>query len=226
MSGKFHWLVATALFVPLAASGCHTIGGVRHHDACGVSQKGPCQKGVSQKGGCGCDGGYRGGHLLSGVHGLFWGCNRYDGCGCGETYWNEWLYDPPDCCDPCDDCYGCYVGPRDCCKKKFIIDPVLWVLAIKGKHCRGDGWYDPCGDWHCYGDGSCGCGGKGCCGSSYGDGYMEGEIFEASGVDMIPPGEVIDDVPDPTPVRAVRTGRVANNADRSETRQASHELRR
>jgi hypothetical protein len=55
---------------------------------------------------------------------------------------------------------------------------------------------------------------------------MEGEIFEAPGVDMVPPDGGVDEVPDPTPVPAVRTGRVANNTDRSENRQASHELRR
>ena len=33
------------------------------------------------------------------------------GSGCGGVYWNEWVSDPPDCCDPCNDC-GCWVGPR------------------------------------------------------------------------------------------------------------------
>lgn len=37
------------------------------------------------------------------------------GSGCGEVYWDEWLSDPPDCCDPCDPC-GNWIGPQgDCC---------------------------------------------------------------------------------------------------------------
>ncbi len=38
------------------------------------------------------------------------------GCssGCGEIYWDEWLSDPPDCCDPCDQC-GNWIGPHGCC---------------------------------------------------------------------------------------------------------------
>src|SRR5690606_32343758 len=33
------------------------------------------------------------------------------GSGCGPLYWNEWLSDPPDCCDPCDN-HGVWTGPR------------------------------------------------------------------------------------------------------------------
>jgi hypothetical protein len=29
---------------------------------------------------------------------------------CGEVYWNEWVSDPPDCCDPCN-CCGDYIDP-------------------------------------------------------------------------------------------------------------------
>ena len=39
------------------------------------------------------------------------------GAGCGEIYWDEWLSDPPDDCDPCDDC-GNWIGPR-CCEPSF-----------------------------------------------------------------------------------------------------------
>jgi hypothetical protein len=35
------------------------------------------------------------------------------GSGCGDVYWNEWMCDPPECCDPCDE-YGCWVGPQTC----------------------------------------------------------------------------------------------------------------
>lgn len=33
------------------------------------------------------------------------------GAGCGGVYWNEWISDPPECCDPCDN-GGCWVGPQ------------------------------------------------------------------------------------------------------------------
>lgn len=46
--------------------------------------------------------------------------------GCGEIYWGEWYYDPPDACDPCNDC-GDYVGPR-CCP------PRGWLRFWHGLH--------------------------------------------------------------------------------------------
>jgi hypothetical protein len=39
------------------------------------------------------------------------------GSGCGEFYYDEWINDPPYCCDPCDD-HGSWVGPR-CCPPKI-----------------------------------------------------------------------------------------------------------
>ena len=36
------------------------------------------------------------------------------GSGCGELYVDEWLNDPPDCCDPCDNC-GNWIGPHGSC---------------------------------------------------------------------------------------------------------------
>lgn len=35
------------------------------------------------------------------------------GAGCGEFYLDEWMSDPPDCCDPCDGC-GNYTGRGGC----------------------------------------------------------------------------------------------------------------
>lgn len=222
MTAKLHWLAAATLLVALGATGCH-------HNTCGGSGPllggklqgvgGACQKGACQKG---CDGGYRGHKLLDALHGHFWGCS-----GCGEVYWNEWQYDPPDCCDPCDDCYGQFVGPRDCCGKKFIIDPVLWVLALKGKHCRQGGCYDPCGNWHCCCEGDCG--GCGCSkggGASYSSEIYEGEYLEGPQPEGFSPEGTLDDVPDPMPIGNVSTGPVATREQRSEARQVSHELRR
>jgi hypothetical protein len=44
--------------------------------------------------------------------------------GCGEIYWDEWLSDPPDDCDPCDHC-GNFVGPRPC-------PPTFWQSLTLG----------------------------------------------------------------------------------------------
>jgi hypothetical protein len=38
---------------------------------------------------------------------------RTCGAGCGDVYWGEWSYDPPDACDPCDAC-GNWIGPACC----------------------------------------------------------------------------------------------------------------
>jgi hypothetical protein len=225
MTGKFSALAAT-LLVFVAATGCHQVRpgaglfGKGYLQGDGCCQKGPVQKGVCQEGCGGCDGGYRGNELLGALHSYFW-CSG----GCGEVYLGEWLYDPPDCCDPCDDCYGMYVGPRDCCKRKWIIDPALWILALKHKHCRTDGWYDPCGNWHCYGDGGC-CGGCGKGGCAYGGDIFEGEFIENPMPETASPDYSIEDIPDPTPVPAVRTGRVASGESAARARPASHELRR
>ena len=39
--------------------------------------------------------------------------------GCGDIFFDEWLSDPPDKCDPCDDCHGDWVGER-CCPPKML----------------------------------------------------------------------------------------------------------
>ena len=54
------------------------------------------------------------------------------GSACGEVYWDEWISDPPDCCDPCDDC-GNFVGPQ-ACPPKFRAG--RWLDVLWG--CRGE----------------------------------------------------------------------------------------
>jgi hypothetical protein len=51
------------------------------------------------------------------------------GSGCGDIYWNEWICDPPECCDPCSD-GGCWVGPAPCAHPGGVI----WgaVQRVKG----------------------------------------------------------------------------------------------
>lgn len=49
---------------------------------------------------------------------------RTCGAGCGNIYWGEWFFDPPNAYDPCDDgCFG-WTGPR--CR------PVRGVLPFPG----------------------------------------------------------------------------------------------
>jgi hypothetical protein len=116
-----------------------------------------------------------GGCGILGHGGLFpwlrgaWSCGR----GCSEVYTDEWLSDPPDCCDPCDQCHGCFTGPQgNCC-----LGPAQRVLAAMHgyKYCAAPN----CGPWrpifgHCSPcgphTGSCGCGDAGCssCGGAHG----------------------------------------------------------
>ncbi len=62
------------------------------------------------------------GHTLTGLLRSVFTCNA----GCGELYWGEWCYDPPDACDPCD-CYGNYVGQGVC-------GPTCWQKFWAGVH--------------------------------------------------------------------------------------------
>jgi hypothetical protein len=59
--------------------------------------------------------------------------------GCGEFYFDEWINDPPDRCDPCDQHYGNYVGHRPC-------RPRWWLGGRSGgQPCGGcDGGCDSC----------------------------------------------------------------------------------
>ncbi len=88
-------------------------------DAVIVAEGGGCSDGGCVEGGCGGDIypgtcgakslGYHGG--LSGFCLPLLSTRLACGSGCGDVYWNEWICDPPECCDPCDD-GGCWVGPQ------------------------------------------------------------------------------------------------------------------
>jgi hypothetical protein len=155
---------------------------------CGPSQCESCDQYCG--GGCGIFGGQG---LLPGLRGCM-SCGR----GCSEIYINEWISDPPDCCDPCDKCCGNFTGPNGNCYR----GPFVRLLSAL----HGYSYCPPpnCGPWrpifgHCNpcgpgGGSSCGggcstCGGGGCssCGgggcSSCGGGpahgadiYYEGEM--------------------------------------------------
>ena len=81
------------------------------------------------------------------------------GKGCGEIYVNEWVSDPPDCCDPCDMCYGQWTGAQGSCR----LGPFQRILAaFHGySYCQrpySGPWCPPCGRPACGPD--CGCGGN------------------------------------------------------------------
>jgi hypothetical protein len=107
-----------------------------------------------------------GGCGILGHGGLFpwlrgcWSCGR----GCGEIYCDEWVSDPPDCCDPCDQCHGVFTGPHGFC----CLGPCQRVLAAlhgyrycsppnSGPWCPIFGNCGPCVP-------ACGCGDAGCTG--------------------------------------------------------------
>ncbi|MBM4091590.1 MAG: hypothetical protein FJ276_19505 [Planctomycetes bacterium] len=93
------------------------------------------------------------------------GCNS----GCGEFYWSEWTYDPPDDCDPCDD-LGNWVGPRCCWPRGWL---ALWQ-GFRGRRFAGG-----CGDEGC---GGCSSGCEGSLGT--GGTLLEGDVLEG----VIPEG--------------------------------------
>ena len=141
----------------LLAATMMTIGGCcvnRPFCATGACDPGPVATGGCASGCCG---------PLAGAVGNALSC----GAGCGEIYVDEWVSDPPDCCDPCDNC-GNWVGPRQCCRPLSFLNPCNWF---------GVRYHDDCG-----GCGTCSaclpacdsCGGGGCdsCGHSGGE-YLE-----------------------------------------------------
>jgi hypothetical protein len=97
--------------------------------------------------------------------------------GCGEFYFDEWINDPPDRCDPCDQ-HGGYVGHQPCRR---------WFLGGRSGCCGR--YADSC-------DTSCGfeaAGHCGCTSGAHGDGHytdevMGGETVPAPEPDMMQPG--------------------------------------
>jgi hypothetical protein len=126
-----------------------------------LNECGPCpgQSCAGYGSGCGC-GPFSNGGLCGWLHSA-WSCGR----GCNGIYTDEWLSDPPDCCDPCDKCFGQFTGQQGgyCCLGPFQ----RLLAALHGYR------YCPrpyCGPWRpifgncgrCGATGACGCGGAGC----------------------------------------------------------------
>ena len=101
------------------------------------------------------------------------------GGGCGDVYWNEWISDPPECCDACND-DGCWVGPNcgggcggGCGMGPCVLVHGAWqgvtnlargVLAIPGSLLSGRGYGGGMmsNGYSASCDGSGGCGAIGC----------------------------------------------------------------
>jgi hypothetical protein len=189
------WLCTLAVSALLFGSGCCCVP----CGPCGRNCLVPClpclPKPIVWNGACNdCSacpgqscGDYCGGCGPFGGQGLFpWLRNGLScGRGCSDIYFNEWVSDPPDCCDPCDQCYGQFTGQRGPC----CLGPAQRVLsAIHGyRYCPRPN----CGPWrpifgHCNPCGPvCGCGDAGC--ASCGGGAAHGaDVYYDGG--MVPIG--------------------------------------
>lgn len=177
MINRLLWAGFVALSLAVPAGGCHGLD--RYY-------QGDCDKmglGLGGRNGVGCcaggcdDGSCEGGDCSGPACGGCGGCGaccpnpiktlwRSLTCssGCGEIYFDEWINDPPEHCDPCDD-NGGYIGPQGSCRR--------WLHGLKGQR------------------GGCGCGAcsapvsscrtRGCssCGSGHDQAdYTEGEVIE------------------------------------------------
>ena len=129
----------------------------------------------------GCSSCAQGGRVRSGVSQLLT-C----GSACGEVYWDEWLSDPPDCCDPCDECSGKYIGPQCCDRNRRFrgLFGSLWG-------CRGD---------QCCDDMCDSCAGRGC-NACDGSGHMHAEQPSQAGsaAPRANPRSTVPSSPNPNP---------------------------
>lgn len=94
------------------------------------------------------------------------------GGGCGEIYWDEWISDPPDACDPCD-CDGHWNGHRGVRMGLFERLHFLW---------NGYRYYGDC-ETPCQGCDT-GCGGCASCGDHVP--MAHGEVFESLPIESAP----------------------------------------
>ena len=96
------------------------------------------------------------------------------GSGCGEVYVDEWLSNPPECCDPCDgaDFIGansnCHSSCRAACWQPGDLLRRMGSGLLGGRYCTGD-----------QSSADCGCGG-GCDDGGCSDGSCGGSAVEYS----------------------------------------------
>jgi hypothetical protein len=166
---------------PIVWDGCCNECGPNNCSSCAGYCNGGCQT-------CG----------IFGHGGIFHGLGGCMSCGkgCSDIYINEWISDPPDCCDPCDKCCGEFTGPHGyCCRGPF-------QRILSALHCYKYCPPPDCGPWkpifgHCgcgncgnYGA-SCGCGDIGCS-TCAGGAYSGGGVYDD--------GQPSQVVPRPTPI--------------------------
>ncbi len=104
------WLVLAAGLAVMTGSGCcvtHPCGSMASLPCdgdCGATcDSGGCDSGCGPTFPASC-GTHAPCHGLSGLALPLLSTKLACGSGCGGVYWNEWISDPPDCCDPCNDC--------------------------------------------------------------------------------------------------------------------------
>src|SRR6478609_2719289 len=140
---------------------------------CNDCGPGPCESCADRCGGCQTCGIFGHGGLLPALRG-----NMICGKGCSDIYINEWISDPPDCCDPCDKCYGEFTGPHGfCCQGPFQ----RILSAMHGyRYCPAPN----CGPWRpIFGHCGCGpaygthCGGDIGCSTCAGGAPQGGEVY-------------------------------------------------
>jgi len=99
--------------------------------------------------------------------------------GCGDIYWDEWISDPPDCCDPCDPCANW--NGTGCCVPRWSKMFSGWPCFVGYPYGYGynyDSYSPTCGcdagcDSGCGGGCGDGCGG----GSNHGFALNKGEVI-------------------------------------------------
>src|SRR5262245_61479315 len=135
------------------------------------------------------------------------------GKGCSDIYINEWISDPPDCCDPCDKCQDQFTGPHGyCCRGPF-------QRILSAIHCYK---YCPppnCGPWkpifgHCgCGNGCGGCGDIGCS-TCAGGATPGGEVYyEGATGPAAPRPTPSTKAPSPAPMQGEPTSILEENWD-------------
>ena len=180
MTNRLLWTLLATLALALPAVGCHGLD--RYYDGhCGgsalsgrISGRGDCGGGCGGSCGnadCGTTGCADGSCGAGGDCGVGPSCGAGGCCphpfrnlwrsitcssGCGEFYFDEWVNDPPERCDPCDD-HGRYAGPQGGCQK--------WLRSGRGSMSYRCG--RTC-DTSCGYEGGCGTPGCSSCGQSEG----------------------------------------------------------
>ncbi len=133
--------------------------------------------------------GQYGRHTLTGMLHNMLTCNA----GCGDIYWGEWSYDPPDDCDPCDN-HGNFVG-RGCCGPSGHDRFLRGLHGVRNCPVGCANGCDLCGGGRYAGEPGCGCDD---CASGSAE-MMDGEIYDPAFDNGMPVLDSVEPVPAPPP---------------------------